>query len=314
MNRVAINASWIIVCKIAQAFLGLIINMFTARYLGPSNFGLITYATSLVTFVTPLMQLGFNNILVQELINYPEREGKTLGTSMFLNLISSVCCVIGVVSFAYIANPDELTTIIVCLLYSTILVFKAFDLLQYWFQAKLLSKYTSIICLIAYVFVSAYKIYLLITNKSVYWFAVSNSFDVALISLGTLFVYHKLGGQRFHVSLKIGREMFSRSKHYIISSMMVVVFAQTDKIMLKLFIGEIATGYYGAAVACAAITSFLFDAIIDSFRPSIFEGQKKSVELFENRLKLFTCYLSFSCTEYCYDFLVKVYCVNFIWR
>ena len=71
MNKIAKNATWIIVCRIVQAVFGLIINMLTARYLGPSNFGLITYAASLVAFVLPILQLGFNNILVQELVQHP---------------------------------------------------------------------------------------------------------------------------------------------------------------------------------------------------------------------------------------------------
>ncbi|MBR0425247.1 MAG: flippase [Clostridia bacterium] len=286
MNRVAKNATWIIVCRIIQAVFALIINMLTARYLGPSNFGLITYASSLVAFVLPLMQLGFSNILVQEIVNHPEREGRTIGTSMFFSLCSSVCCVIGVTAFAFIANHNEPVTILVCLLYSFILVFQALDLMQYWFQAKYLSKYTSIVSLCAYLVVSAYKIYLLVTAKSVYWFAISNAFDYAIISISIIAIYRRLGGQRLSVSKELGKEMFNRSKHYILSSMMVTVFAQTDKIMIKLMIDEAATGYYGAAVACAGMTSFVFTAIIDSFRPSIFEAQNQSENVFNHRLTI----------------------------
>lgn len=286
MNKVAKNATWIIACRVVQAVFALIINMLTARYLGPSNFGLITYASSLVAFVLPVMQLGFSNILVQEVVNNPGREGKTLGTSMFLSFCSSICCIIGITVFAFIANHDEPVTIMVCLLYSFILIFQALDLMQYWFQAKYLSKYTSVISLCAYLVVSAYKIYLLVTEKSVYWFAISNAFDFALISISSIVIYHKLGGQKLSFSKELGKEMFNRSKHYILSSMMVTVFAQTDKIMIKLMIDETATGYYGAAVACAGMSSFVITAIIDSFRPSIFEGQKISEDVFENRLTI----------------------------
>ena len=107
MNRVAKNAVWIIGGKIAQSVLALIINMLTARYLGPSNFGLITYASSLGAFVLPIMQLGFSNVLVQEIVNKPEREGKVLGTAIFLSLLSSICCIIGVTSFAFAVNPSS---------------------------------------------------------------------------------------------------------------------------------------------------------------------------------------------------------------
>lgn len=284
MNKIAKNATWIIACKIAQSVFSIIINMLTARYLGPSNFGVITYAASLVSFVIPIMQLGFNNILVQEVVTNPEREGKTMGTSILLALCSSVFCIAGVTAFAFVANHNEPTTIWVCLLYSLILIFQAVDLMQCWFQAKYLSKYTSIVSLSAYVIVSAYKVFLLVTAKSVFWFAISNAFDFALISISSVIIYRKIGGQKFSFSWQLGKEMFSRSRHYIIATMMVTVFVQTDKIMIKLMIGEAATGYYGAAVACATMTSFVFTAIIDSFRPSIFEGQLESNEKFEYRL------------------------------
>ena len=286
MNKVAKNATWIIACKIVQSVLALVINMFTARYLGPSNFGLITYAASLVAFVVPLMQLGLNNIMVQELVNRPEEEGKILGTSITLSLISSLACIAGVTAFAAIANRGEPVTIVVCLLYSLNLIFQALEMIRYWFQAKLISKYTSIISLIAYMVVSGYKLFLLITAKNVFWFAVSNAFDFAIIAFGAIIIYSKKGGARFAFSWELAKRMLTKSRHYIVSSMMVTIFAQTDKIMLKLMLDETHTGYYGAAVECAGVTTFVFVAIIDSFRPSIFEALKKSEESFERRLKM----------------------------
>ena len=71
--------------------------------------------------------------------------------------------------------------------------------------------------------------------------------------------------------------MFKVSKFYIISSLMFVIFAQTDRIMLKLMIDDAATGYYSAAGTCAGLTGFVFTAIIDSARPSIFESKKTGV-------------------------------------
>lgn len=295
MNKVAKNAVWIIGVRIVQSVVALLINMLTARYLGPSNFGLITYAASLVAFVLPIMQLGFSNVLVQEIVNDSDAEGTILGTSITLSLISSVCCIVGVTSFAFIANPNEPITVLVCLLYSSILVFQACDHIEFWYQAKLMSKYTSVISLVSYVLVSSYKVYLLVTAKSVLWFAISNALDYALISICGLILYRKLGGKKLSFSWNVGKSMFEKSKHYILSSMMVTIFAQTDKIMIKMMMNESATGYYGAAVACAGMFSFVFGAVIDSFRPSIFEAQKENEELFKHRLTMlysFIIYLS----------------------
>lgn len=283
-NKVAQNAFWIIGIRIIKALLGMVISMLTARFLGPSNFGVINYASSIVAFVAPIMYLGLTGVLVQELINNPNEEGQILGTSVTLSFVSSLFCVCGVFAFVSIVNRGEMETIIVCTLYSILLIFQAFEMINYWFQAKLLSRYSSMVSLIAYAVVSAYKIYLLATNKSIYWFAVSNALDYMMIAVGLLFVYKKLGGTRLCFNWQTAKRLFSKSKYYIVSNMMVTVFAQTDRIMLKLMINDAATGYYSAAVTCASMTGFVFSAIIDSFRPMIFENKKIDNSAFEKNV------------------------------
>ena len=285
-NRVFKNASWIIGCKVAQMIINLVVGMLTARYLGPLNYGVINYAASIVAFVTPIMQLGMSNILVQEIVNGPEKEGETLGTAITMSVCSSFLCIVGVVAFANIANAGEQETILVCFLYSFVLVFQAFEMIVYWFQAKLLSKYTSIMMFAAYVVVAAYKIYLLATEKNVYWFAASQAIDFALIAIGCIVIYKKLGGQKLSFSKAAAKRMFSKSHFYIVSSMMVTIFAQTDKIMIKLMLNNEETGYYSAALTVAALSSFVFTAIVDSMRPTIFESKNQSETKFENRLTL----------------------------
>ena len=288
-NKIVKNASWIIMCRIAQSLLALVINMITARYLGPSNYGIINYASSIAAFVYPISSLGLNHILVQETVQRPEEEGKIFGTSLILSLIASVFCLIGVVGFVSLANAGEVETILVCALYSIILLAQAGELIQYWFQAKYLSKYVSVISLCAYAVVSGYKIFLLVSRKSIYWFAVSNALDYMLIAVALIITYRKLGGGKFRFSAAAARRMLSRSRYYIISSMMVTIFAQTDKIMLKLMIDEAATGYYSAAVACAGITAFVFSAIIDSTRPAIFEAKKEDPEKYKKSVSALYC-------------------------
>ena len=274
-NRVVKNASWIIGCKIAQSILNLIIGMISARYLGPSNFGLISYAGSLVNFVLPIMQLGLGKTLVQEIIENPDKEGRVLGTAMVMNVVSGMICMGGVFIFLNFANAGETETIIVGVLYSISLIFQATEMIHNWFQAKLLSKYPSIASLISYTVVALYKIWLLVTGKSVRWFAVSFTIDVLLISVILILIYKKMGDQPFSFSWELGRKMLNRSKYYIISSMMVTIYAQTDRIMLKLMMNEAETGYYNAAVVCVNVTSFVFVAILDSMRPVILEAKHK---------------------------------------
>ena len=283
-HRVAKNATWIIACKLAQSVVALIILMISARYLGPSNYGLLNYAASVVTFLLPVMRLGLSEILVQEFIRRPDREGEVLGTAIVMSMMSAAGCMGIVFTFLSVANAGEGTTILVGVLYSFSLLFQATELVQYWFQSKLLSKFPSIAAFIAYVLVAIYKVIILMAGKDVIWFSISNTLDYLVVSLILLIIYHKMGNQKLKVSLSLAKEMFSRSKHYIIAGLMVNIFAQTDRIMLSLMINDTVTGYYSAAFEATTTTMFVFAAIIDSFRPTILEAKNENSPEYESRL------------------------------
>lgn len=281
MNKIAKNASWIIICRVIQALLNLVVSMITARYLGPSNFGLITYAASLVAFIVPLVQLGINCILVRELIETPEQGGNIIGTATLLSTASSMLGILEIWVFTSVVNRSEHDTILVCLLYSISLVFQMTEMIQFWYQSKLMSKYVSIISLISRIIVSLYKIFIIISGKSIYWFAIVNSLDYLIVSVLLFAVYFKLGGQKLSFSIKTACRLLSNGKHFIIAGMMMSIFAHTDKIMLKLMMGDAESGFYSVAASCAGMTVFVFTAIIDSFRPVIFENKKDNPTIYK---------------------------------
>lgn len=294
-SKVVSNATWIISCKIVQAIVGLIVSMLTARYLGPSRFGIISYAASITAFFTPIMQIGLTNILVQEIIDYPEEEGAIVGTATLMSFLSAIVCVIGVFSFLCIANRGERVTIIVCVLYSISLIAQSVELIQYWFQAKYLSKFTAVCSLVAYIIVGIYQAILLVKSQSIYFFSVTYTIQYTIIAIALLALYKHLDGPSLKVSRYTAKRMFNSGKHYIVSSLMVTIFAQTDRVMINMMLGNEATGYYSAAVTCAGLSSFVFQAIADSARPAIFESRKTSKKDFElnmSRLYAVVIYLS----------------------
>lgn len=273
-KRVFSNAKWIIICRVGQSLLQLIVGMITARYLGPSNYGLINYAASVVAFVLPLVQLGLPSTLVRELIDTPEQEGEIMGTAMLMNVVSGVTCLILTISFVFVANHGEYITLIVCTLYSLSLLFRAMELMHYWFQYTLKSKYPSIIMLGVSIIISIYKIYIVITAKSIHWFAIIATMEFVLSGFGMLFIYSRMKTQRFKFSFAMAKRLFNRSKYFILAAAMVTVFQNTDHIMLKMMVGDEQNGFYTAAITCVTIFHFLYFAIVDSMRPVILEKKK----------------------------------------
>lgn len=288
-NSIINNAKWIVLCRVAQSILQLIIGMISARYLGPSNYGLINYASSVIMFVFPLMQLGLQSTLVKELIEKPDKEGEIMGTALLMSLISGFCCIGIVYMFVSNVNGGDKETIIVCMLYSFALLFNALELMQCWFQRKLQSKYSSVVMLCGYIVVSTYKIYLLITQKNIYWFAIVSSIEHGLVGISLVLVYTKLSTQKLSFSLQTAKKLFMRSKYYILAAMMVTVFQNTDHIMLKMISGDAENGFYSAAITCAGVCQFVYLAITDSARPVILSYKESNSNEYEENISRLYC-------------------------
>ncbi|MBQ8610314.1 MAG: flippase [Oscillospiraceae bacterium] len=285
-SHMAQNASWIIIGQIYQMVLTFLVGIFSARYLGPSNYGLINYAASLVTLFTAICTLGTENILVNELVSRPEKEGVVCGTVIRMRLLSSLLSVILLTLLAQMMNPDEPLTVYITALYSTTLLVKSFDSLNLWFQAKLLSKVTAGISAAAFTAVSAYKVYLLVTQKSVIWFAASNVIQFAIVSFLLVVFYYRHNGRQHPLVWdgKLAKELFSRSYHFVLSGMMVAVYGQMDKIMLKGMLDETAVGIYTAGSSISEMWIFILGAIVTSARPVILEKFRTDREKYEKML------------------------------
>lgn len=286
--RIVNNAKWIIVCKILQSGLQLVVGMLCARYLGPDNYGIINYAASILAFVVPIMRLGFNETLVHELVKDSENDGEIMGTALVMNLVSSIACMIMVYSFVSIANQSDALTITVCVLYSISIVFGALEMIQYWFQYKLLAKYPSVVMLVSYIVVSAYRIFLLVDSKSIYWFAVTHSIEYGIIGMSLIAIYF-IKGNKLSFSFRRAKSMLRVSRSYILASMMVVVFQSTDHIMLTTMIGAGENGLYSAAITCATVAQFVYVAIVDSFRPVIISRKKENHGNYERDISRLYC-------------------------
>ena len=271
-NRVIKNAGWIIAGRVYHMLLAFLVGLLTARYLGPSNFGLINYAATYTSFFASFCTLGINSIIVKNFMDHPDEEGETIGSAIALRTVSSVLSVIMMVCITLIADKGETTTHIVVFLCGIGVIFQVMDTLECWFQSRLESKYSAVATVISYTVVSVYKIWLLMTGKSVEWFAISTSIDYMVVAIVLAYMYRKHNGPKFKCSIQKAKELFFSSYHFILAGLMVSIYGSTDKFMLKQMLDESEVGFYSTAVSICNIWVFLLSAIIDSLYPVILQS------------------------------------------
>lgn len=283
-SRVLTNISWLVGGRVIQMLLSFVVGILTARYLGPGNYGLINYGSVYTGIFTSICSLGLNSIVVKELIDQPEKQGETLGTIIGLKFVASTLSLMSIFALTSIIDAGDAVTIQVVVLCSVGLVFQAFTIFEFWFQSKLQSKVSAIATMVAYIIVSAYRVVLLVQDCSVQWFAAATSIDYFCIALILYIAYRKNGGPRLTFSLSRAKKMLPQSYHFILSSLMVAIYGNTDKFMLKHILkNEMEVGYYATAVAICSMWTFVLQAIIDSFYPTIMELYRANYVQYKKR-------------------------------
>ena len=278
-----VNAGWLIGGRVVQMLLSLVVGILTARYLGPGDYGLVNYGLAYVNFFMALCTLGINSVIIKEFLDNPEEQGKAIGTTIVLRIISSLLSSVMIFGIVSIVDRNEPITIAVVVLCSTSLIFNSFDVVNYWFQSQYKSKIRAIISLVACIVMMAYRVVLLILNKSVVWFAFATSVEYIVISVLLLIEYKKHRGPRLSFSMVAGRRLLKNSYHFILASMMVAIYAQTDKFMLKQMVNEESVGFYSTATALCSMWVFVLAAIIDAVSPTIIRLYKSDYVQYEKK-------------------------------
>jgi len=284
-NKVFNNVSWLIAGKIVKMIINLIVSIITVRYLGPSNHGLLSYATAYTNFFYAFCTLGINAILIKEFIDAPEKEGETLGSSILLRMASSFLSAIFILFIVFIIDKGDPLTLKVVALCCIGMIFQVMEVFDYWFQSKLKAKITAVVSLIAYALMSLYRVYLIFTGKNVEWFALATSVDYICIGVLLYWFYRKSGGEKLKFSTERAKNILSKSYNFMLSSLMFAIYAQTDKLMLKFFHGTEVVGYYSTASALSNMWYFILAAIISSMYSVIAEAHKTDKSLFRKKNK-----------------------------
>ena len=153
------NSFWMIIGRIYQMFLSLIIGSLTARYLGPSNYGILNYGLSYINILNVICSLGFEGVIVKRIVNGDD-ESELIGTTIFLRLVVSILSIFGLILFFNVVVIDHLTKF-VAIIQSISLLFNIYEIIELWLQAKMLSKYAVFARGLASTIVGIWKLLLL---------------------------------------------------------------------------------------------------------------------------------------------------------
>jgi len=292
-----VNITWSFAGRIISSAIGFFAGILVVRFLGPSKYGLLSYVVSFVGLFSFIASLGIDSILYRDLIKFPEKRDQLLGTAFFLKLIGASFSILLMVVISLFLNNDIYTTLLV-LIIGLSLLFQSFNVISSYFQSIVLSKFPVIVLLLTGVFLSIFKILLVLFGVPLIWFAVIFLLEGVITASGFVLIYFKNHFSIFDwkVNFSIGRELFMNAWPLIFSSAFALIYSRIDQVFIKHMLNDTAVGIYDAAVRLSEIWYLVPAIIAGSLFPAIVNAKKISEESYKNRIaKLYSLliYLSF---------------------
>ena len=280
------NTSWVFGEKIIQIFASLFVGVWVARYLGPENLGILSYAQSFIAIFLAFSTLGLNGILVRELVRTPAQKYVLLGTSFLLQTGGSIILMTLLLIGTQLSSNDQFTNVIILLLGSATF-FQSFGVINQYFQSIVRSKFAVFTSIGSLVISSTLKVTLILLKAPLLYFVYVILLDSAIFASGLIFFYFKN-----NESIKYWK--FDRNKALvllkdswplILNGIIVSIYMKVDQIMIKEIMGSSSVGQYAAAVRLSEAWYFVPTVISASLFPAIVNAKSKNEDLYYRRLQ-----------------------------
>ena len=271
------NSSWLLLEKGIRILLGISIGTWVARYLGPKDFGSLSYANSFVSIFLILAMFGVDGILTRELVRHKDNTSLLLGTSFCLKILGSSLAFILVLATDYIVKNDKSTSLLIYVIAISIL-FKTSTVILSYFQSRVLSKYFTLSNLFSLILCSLLRVFLILNNYPLFYFALTISIDIALASLIYIYFYTQIEGGilSWKFDMRLAKKILKESWPYLFSGVMLTIHTQIDRVMLKNILDSSSVGFYSAAAKITESIIIIPILIINSLFPALINSKKTS--------------------------------------
>jgi O-antigen/teichoic acid export membrane protein len=273
VRKYASNTSWLFVEQVLRLVSNFLIGIYVVRYLGPEQFGILSYALAFSGIFAAFSKLGLDEVMVRQLFVKPERKLAYLGTGFWMKVASGISSFIVIAAILPFTDNDATTNFYILLIAATITA-ESFIVIESWFHSIVKAKFISL-CKITQLVLSGFlKIYFMLTGAELFYFVLVHALDILTLAIFLYYAYKKQDNKSFFGNFKwhYAKALIRDSWPLMLITAMAMIYFKIDQIFLKLMLGEAEVGIYASAsrileaafLIPTVITASLFPAIINA--------------------------------------------------
>lgn len=205
-----------------------------------------------------------------------KKETSILSNAFLLKLLCSliiIICILFYINFSKNEYPINKLLIIISISF----IFHSFNVIDFYFQSKVLSKYVVFSKLIALTISSLLKIFLIINEYPLLYFAWVILFESMIVSFVLIFFYfNKIKIFSWSFNSFIIKDLLKKSFPLLFALILTTIYTKIDQIMIKEILNVTQSGYYSAAIRLSEVWFIIGGLICSSLFPLIIKSKNIS--------------------------------------
>ena len=287
-KRYFANMSWMFGGQMFALLVSFFIGAWIARYLGPENYGVLSYSIAFVGLFGFISSLGIDSILNRELIQTKDKRDELLGTAFRLKLIGGVIAFSLAFISVLIFQSSPLIQLLV-VLFSFSFILQSINVISIYFNAEVKSKNNVRATIIATIISSILKIIVILLGEGVIWLIIIYVLDSLWQGIGLIraYKYYGLKIKSWKFNNTLAKVILKNSWPLMLASAVGFVSFKIDQVIIGSMLGNYKVGIYAVATKLVEVWYFIPGIICTSLFPAIINAKKTNVEMYSNRLKNF---------------------------
>jgi O-antigen/teichoic acid export membrane protein len=280
------NTGMLFIGRVGSLFIKMLVGIAVANYLGREHNGIITGGTVYIYFFSAIATLGLDQFIVKELHQFPDNRDQILGTAFWMKVFAGLCCV-PLIWLAYHIYPAKGTPYYFVLVFSSIGLIQAFNVIDSYFQSQVQSKYIMQVQIYGNVVSAVVKLLLIFYKMPLLYFVYAYTLDFLFLSIGYYFTYQRKQRNILNwvYSSELAKKLLSFSWPLIISGIMVSLYMKIDQIMIQNIAGVKEAGAYATVAQLSEAWNFIPAVIVSSLFPAILNARRDDYDRYKKRIQ-----------------------------
>ncbi|ACS91096.1 flippase [Thermococcus sibiricus] len=296
VQRIAKNMAVLFVARVVSMLLGFFYVMYTARYLGPANYGILSFALALTGIFGVIANFGLDPLTVREVARDKSLARKYLANGIVLKLLFGTLTFLIVSLVVNLLGYPEITIKVVYIITISIIIGGINNLFSSIYQAFERMEFMSIGQILQSALFLAFAITAIKLGLNVVHFAMIYLI-VNLIVLGYHVVITALKFLRLKIEVDLGfwKSVVREAWPFLGMNVAIMIYFRTDTIMLSKLVGDTAVGIYNAAYKIADLSLLVPSIGVSVVFPVFSRSFKNNLTYFKflsNLLIKSACYIA----------------------